>query len=178
MAEMNPQTPPALLPGVIGNWKLDPATTTIAFATKAMWGLARVKGSFRAVEGGGSVAEDGSIHGRVVVDATSIDTKNKRRDAHLRSTEFFDVEKYPTFSFEANGTVQARNGVLSVHGELIIRSISRPTPFEVRIEELSSARLVVRAEAEIDRRQFGMTWAKMGAGMIIQAVVVATFTRE
>ena len=67
----------------------------------AMWGLAKVKGRFNAVEGSGVIGEDGTVSGTLVFDAKSIDTKNKRRDTHLRSGDFFEVEKYPTFTYAA-----------------------------------------------------------------------------
>ena len=69
--------------------------------TTAIWGLAKVKGTFTAVGGTATVADHGSISGDLIVDAGSIDTRNKRRDKHLRSAEFFDVSTHPTLTFTA-----------------------------------------------------------------------------
>lgn len=179
MTETNPNpTPPASLATVVGQWQLDPVGTTIELRTKAMWGLAKVKGRFSAVEGSGAVGEDGTVSGTLVFDARSIDTKNKRRDSHLRSDDFFEVEKYPTFTYSATGVVPADEGRFKVTGSLTIRDQSRPLELLVSASQPDPSRTILTAEAEIDRRQWGMTWAKMGAGVINQIAVVAQFTRS
>jgi polyisoprenoid-binding protein YceI len=178
MTETNPTpTPPASLATAVGQWQLDPAGTTIELRTKAMWGLAKVKGRFRAAEGSGVVGEDGTVSGTLVFDAKSIDTKNKRRDSHLRSDDFFEVERYPTFTYTATGAVPADEGGFKVTGSLTIRDQSRPLELLVTASQPDPSRAILTAAAEIDRRQWGMTWAKMGAGVINQIAVVAQFTR-
>ncbi len=179
MTETNPNpTPSASLAGAAGSWQLDPTGTTIELRTRAMWGLAKVKGRFNAVEGSGVVGEDGTVSGTLVFDAKSVDTKNKRRDTHLRSGDFFEVEKYPTFTYAATGASPADDGGLKVTGSLTIKDQSRPLELLVTASQPAPDRAILTAEAEIDRRQWGMTWAKMGAGVINQVVVVAQFTRS
>jgi polyisoprenoid-binding protein YceI len=178
MTDTNPNPPlPASLVDAVGNWQLDPAGTTIELRTKAMWGLAKVKGRFTAVEGNGVVGDDGTVSGTVVFDATSVDTKNKKRDTHLRSGDFFEVEKYPTFTYAATGASPTDDGKLKVTGSLTIRGQSRPLELLVTATQPAPGQATLSASAEIDRRQWGMTWAKMGAGLINQVVVVAQFTR-
>ncbi len=75
-----------------GSWELDPDQTTITFHTKALW-VFPAKGTFRALEGVGTVAADGGISGTLVIDAASVDTKNKRRDVHLRTADFLVVRR-------------------------------------------------------------------------------------
>ena len=78
MTETNPNTtPPSWLADAAGNWQLDPVGTSIELRAKAMWGLAKVRGRFNALEGSGVVGEDGTVYGTIVFDAKSIDTKNK-----------------------------------------------------------------------------------------------------
>ncbi len=179
MTDTNPNaTPPASLAGAAGNWQLDPGGTTIELRTKAMWGLAKVRGRFNAVEGSGVVGQDGTVSGMIIFDAKSIDTKNKRRDTHLRSGDFFEVEKYPTFTYSATGASPTEDGKLKVTGSLTIKDQSRPLDLLVTAIQPAPGRAVLTAEAEIDRRQWAMTWAKMGAGVINQVVVVAQFTRS
>jgi polyisoprenoid-binding protein YceI len=179
MTETNPNpTPSASLADAVGNWRLDPAGTTIELRTKAMWGLAKVRGRFKALEGSGVVGEDGTVSGTIVFDAKSIDTKNKKRDTHLRSEDFFEVDKYPTFTYSATGASHTDDGKLKVAGSLTIRDQSRPLELLVTATRPASGGATLTAEAEIDRRQWGMTWAKMGAGVISQIVVVAQFTRS
>lgn len=179
MTETNPNaTPPASLADVAGQWQLDPIGTTIELRTKAMWGLAKVRGRFNAVEGSGVVGEDATVSGMVVFDAKSIDTKNNKRDTHLRSGDFFEVDKYPTFTYSATGATPTGDGKLKVTGSLTIRDQSRPLELLVTATQPAPGRAILTAEAQIDRRQWGMTWAKMGAAVINQIVVVAQFTRS
>jgi polyisoprenoid-binding protein YceI len=179
MTETNPNTTPAaVLAGAVGNWQLDPEGTTIELRTKAMWGLAKVRGRFTAVEGSGVVGEDGSVFGTLVFDANSIDTNNKKRDTHLRSGDFFEVDKHPTFTYSVTGATPADDGRLKVTGTLTIKGQSRPLDLLVTPTQPAPGRATLTTEAEIDRRQWGITWAKMGAGVINQVVVVAQFSRS
>ena len=78
-----------------GAWTLDESRSTIGLRSKSMWGLVPVKGVFRQVAGDRGTPADGQVSGTVIVAAASIDTKNKRRDTHLRSADFFDSETHP-----------------------------------------------------------------------------------
>ena len=82
-----------------GRWTLDPAQSTAMLHTKSMWGLAPVKGVFREVEGSGKVSPTGEVTGRIALATGALDTKNARRDTHLRSADFFLSEKYPAIIF-------------------------------------------------------------------------------
>lgn len=157
-----------------GEWTLDPARTSVVFRTKAMWVLP-VKGSLKATSGGGSLSADGAAKGTLVFDAASIETGMKKRDAHLRTADFFDVEKYPTMTYAATGISQ-RNGRVLVAGTLTIRDQTRPLELEATVDE-SAGTATVSAEVEIDRRQWGVEWAKMGAGVTNHVEVRATFVK-
>jgi polyisoprenoid-binding protein YceI len=170
--------PTTLLANVAGTWQLDLKSTTIEIHTKAMWGLAKVKGTFRALSGGGVVGEQGAISGELVVDATSIDTKNKKRDEHLRSDDFFSVSKYPSFSFTASQAVASSDGTLKISGTLRIKDQSHPIELDAVVSTPSPDRVVLSAETSIDRSQWGISWAKMGAGLVNRVVVVAGFVRS
>src|ERR1700722_18622912 len=77
------------------SWTLDSSKSTVGLKSKSMWGLVPVKGVFREVTGEDTVPPAGQVDARVVVSAASVDTKNKRRDTHLRSADFFDSDSYP-----------------------------------------------------------------------------------
>ena len=94
--------PPQAISDLTGTWTLDPNRSTIEFRTKAMW-ILTVNGTLRVTEGSGTVDGDGRVTGRLVVDANSIDTKNKRRDEHLRTADFFEVQNYPIMVFDVTG---------------------------------------------------------------------------
>jgi polyisoprenoid-binding protein YceI len=112
------------------------------------------------------------------VDANSIDTRNKRRDKHLRSADFFDVRAYPTFSFTASDVTPAPDGTLTMTGALRIRDRSHPIHVVATSTSPSPDRVTVRAESIIDRSTWGMTWTRMGARLVNRVVVVAQFVRS
>src|ERR1700726_1762372 len=98
------QTPTALQEkladgSLAGNWTLDPARSTATLQSKSIWGLVRVKGVFRELEGSGTVSPTGEVTGRISLATGALDTKNARRDTHLRSDDFFLSEKYPAITF-------------------------------------------------------------------------------
>src|SRR5580692_11550029 len=78
-----------------GSWTLDPARSEVVLHTRHTWGLLPLQGVFRQVSGHGTVTKDGDASGVITVTAASVDTKNPRRDKHLRSADFFDVANHP-----------------------------------------------------------------------------------
>ncbi|MCW2900337.1 MAG: YceI family protein [Streptosporangiaceae bacterium] len=167
----------ALLGRAAGTWQLDPQSTTIEIHTKAVWGLAKVRGTFRAVSGSVVVGDQGVISGEVVVDAQSIDTGNKRRDKHLRSADFFEVSKYPTFTFTASEATPSPDGTLNIKGTLLIKGQVRPIELVASYTNPSPDRVALSAETTIDRSKWGMSWKK-GASFMNRVVVVAKFVRS
>ena len=89
-----------------------------------MWGLATVRGVFREF-GGRLDVRPSAVAGRLTIEAASLDTRNKRRDKHLRSADFFDVERYPRIVFTVTA-VSARDAGLSVTGDLAIGTARVP----------------------------------------------------
>src|ERR1700733_13078619 len=112
MDEIAGATPQAIT-DLTGTWTLDPRRTTIQIQTKAMW-ILPVSGTLVVTEGGGNVDSDGRVTGRLVVDANSIDTKNKKRDQHLRTDDFFEVQKYPNIVFDVTGARLSAEGQSAV----------------------------------------------------------------
>jgi polyisoprenoid-binding protein YceI len=164
------------LAGAAGAWTLDPTASTIEFESKAMWGLAKVKGRFQAVEGGGVVATDGTVSGTLVIDARSVDTKNKKRDDHLRSGDFFEVDTYPTVIYTVTGASPVGDQV-KVSGDLTIHGQTRPLEVVATVDDSGPDRVRITTEVDIDRSQWGLTWAKMGARLGNHVVVNAQFNK-
>jgi polyisoprenoid-binding protein YceI len=158
-----------------GAWTLDPARTSVVFHTKAMWVL-RVKGTLTAAEGHGIVGEDGGVSGAVVLDAASLETGNKKRDQHLSTDDFFEVEKYPTITFVASGARPSGDGKVEVTGTLTIRDQTRPLTVVADVDA-GDASATVAAELDLDRSEWGVSWAKMGAGVANHVVVSAHFVK-
>ena len=80
-------------------WVLDGARSTFAFRVKHFWGLMTVQGHFTQVDGQATVDADGAVAVRIDIAAASLDTKQRQRDTHLRSADFFHVAQHPTVTF-------------------------------------------------------------------------------
>jgi polyisoprenoid-binding protein YceI len=140
-----------------------------------MW-LMNVKGAFKAIEGSGAVGADGSVSGSIVLDAASVDTNKKKRDNHLRTADFFEVDTYPTITFEVTNAHPKGAGKVELPGELTIHGATRPVTLLADVDVTGSS-ATVSAEADIDRSAWGLTWAKMGAGLANHVVINARFTK-
>lgn len=138
--------------------------------------MLNVAGRARATDGEAHVTLDGHLTGRLVIDAASVNTKNSKRDTHLRTADFFEVDTYPSIIFDATGGRQTSPGRFEVDGTLTVHG--QPRPFTVPAEvSMSDGSATVVAEVDIDRRAWGLTWAKMGADVKNRVVVRAHFDR-
>jgi polyisoprenoid-binding protein YceI len=176
MATANTPDGVAWLSEAAGTWALDPSATKIELRTKAMWVLP-VKVTFRAAGGGGTVSEDGGVNGSLSIDASSVDTGNKKRDDHLRSADFFETENHAQFVYTATGVSPAGPDQIKVNGTLTVRGQTRPLDVLATVSQSSSNSATLNAEFELDRSQWGVTWSKMGARLINQVKVSARFTK-
>jgi polyisoprenoid-binding protein YceI len=172
------------LPGLLkdgalaGEWVLDPRKSSIRLKSRSMWGLVPVNGVFREVSGNGTVSADGEVSGTVTVAAASIDTKNTRRDTHLRSADFFDSGNNPDITFTADGIRPSGQGV-AMTGALTVRGRTRPLSFDAAASVQGGGEIWLDAEVHIDRADFGLTWNQMGmASMNNTLTIHATFTRR
>ncbi|MER5402574.1 YceI family protein [Streptomyces sp. NPDC002599] len=145
-----------------GLWHLDPARSTVAIAHRTMWGLVTVKGVFSSVTGEGEIKPDGTAHGVVTVDATSLDTKNAKRDEHLRGSDFFDTENYPTLAFTVPDAAVPQNGTAEITGQLTVRGTSSPQTVAAHVTASSDDAISLAMEFTVDREQFGMVWNQLG----------------
>ena len=113
-------------------WTIDPVHTVVEFKVKHMM-ISNVKGKFSKVTGAltldEAVLENSHVEGSI--DAASLETRDAQRDAHLKSADFFDVEKFPALSFKSTKISLIRAGELVIEGELTIRDITRKVLFDV-----------------------------------------------
>ncbi len=175
MTEMASATPNAIS-DLTGYWTLDPQRTTIRFTTKALW-ITTVNGTLRATEGTGTVDADGRVTGRVAIDAGSIDTKNEKRDEHLRNADFFDVQRYPSMVFDVTHAHLGALGQSTLQGMLSLHGVSRAIEFRAALRTESDEALILDVRTEIDRSEWGLGWTKMGAGLHNSITIKATFVR-
>jgi len=159
-----------------GEWLLDPARSTIRLGSTSMLGLVRVAGVFREISGYGTVAPGGEVTGTITIATASVDTRNARRDAHLRSADFFDSETHPEIIFTAESIRPAGQGV-AVTGALTVRDRTEPLAFPAAGSVRDGA-VWLDAEVVINRTDFGLTWNFMGTvGTNTTVTIRAVFTR-
>ena len=90
-------------PNTAGSWQLVPARSSVRFKNKTFWGLVTVTGEFTDVRGAGQITANGAVSGGLDIRASSLKTGIRKRDEHLRSADFFDVEKHPEIRVEVTG---------------------------------------------------------------------------
>ncbi|WP_439656021.1 YceI family protein [Lentzea sp. HUAS TT2] len=144
-----------------GEYLIDPGRSVISFSTRAVYGLLRVRGTFRVGHGKISVAEPTTASTvDAVVDAASFDSANAERDEHVRAADFLDVENHPEIVFRGEGVDQAANGKRTLRGTLTVRGVTQPISLALRQVAGDDQELVARATTRIDRYAFGVTHAK------------------
>jgi polyisoprenoid-binding protein YceI len=146
-------------------WNIDPAHSMAEFKVKHMM-IANVKGQFSKVSGALFLDESDLANSRVEasIEAASIHTRDEQRDTHLKSADFFDVEKFPTLHFKSKSIGIVRDGELAVEGDLTIHgathkvrfSIEGPTP--PTKDPWGNTRVAISATTRINRKDFGLTW--------------------
>ena len=145
-------------------WNIDPAHSGIHFSIRHMV-VSKVRGRFTAYAG--SVALDEADVTRSVVEATvdasSIDTGTPQRDQHLRSADFFDVEKFPQLRFRSTRIEKVDDGRYRVTGELTIRDVTREVSLDVEYggrakDPWGNERVAFGAKTSVDRKDFGLAW--------------------
>ena len=146
-----------------GTYTLDPTHTRIGFVARHLM-VTKVRGHFATFEGSITIADE--PHGStadVTIQTASVDTGTADRDAHLRSGDFFEAEKYPEMTFR-NARVVAQKGTdFTVVGDLTIKDVTREVQLDVELDGVvkdpwGGTRLAVTARTEIDREDWGLTW--------------------
>jgi polyisoprenoid-binding protein YceI len=156
-----------------GEWALDPGTSSIRLKGRSIWGLVPVNGGFREVSGNGSVNPDGRVSGTITVAAASIDTKNTRRDTHLRSADFFDSDSHPDITFTADGIRPSGQGA-AVSGALTVRGRTRLLSFDAAVSVQGDGEIWLDAEVRVNRADFGLTWNVMGSVSMNNTLTIHT----
>jgi polyisoprenoid-binding protein YceI len=172
-----------------GVFMLDPAHSHVGFSVRHMM-IAKVRGHFTDFSGTLRVADD-PFRSTVEVDVAvaSVDTRDQQRDDHLRSPDFFDVERYPTLTFRstrvrANGGDSVRlDGELALHG--VTRRVALDAVYDGVGEDLwGSQRMGFSATGEVDREAFGLTWNQplssggVLVGKLVRLEIEAEFVRQ
>ncbi|HEX4107478.1 MAG TPA: YceI family protein [Solirubrobacteraceae bacterium] len=149
---------PAARTDATTRWLIDPARSRVEFRTRTFWGMVTVTGRFSRYAGTLSLSDDPAVE--LVIQADSVDTGNERRDKHLRSAAFFDVERHPYVRFVSE-RVQLDGERLTVHGHLHAAGRSIPLALNATLRGVDG-RLEVQASADADHRGLGMTFSPLG----------------
>lgn len=153
-----------LLPAVAqaATWEADPAHSSLGFSVRHFF--TPVPGKFTDFEGTIDFDPEKPAEGSVgfTVQADSIDTGNEDRDQHLRSADFFNVEEFPTLSFESTNVKSAGENKLMVTGDLTIHGVTKkvtiPVEFLGAMDTPMGTRAGFATEFTIDRQDYGIKW--------------------
>ena len=146
-----------------GTYQLDPAHKRVAFSARHMM-VSKVRGEFTDAVATITIGEDPLESGvTATIQTASITTSQDDRDAHLRSADFLDVEKFPTMEYRSTGIKDHDGDEFVLTGELTIRGVTRPVDLEVEFEGVGRSPFGqdifgFSAKAEIDREEFGLVW--------------------
>jgi polyisoprenoid-binding protein YceI len=168
-------------------WKIDPSHSAAHFAIKHLV-VSTVRGDMGPVSGTLQLDENDPTKSTVTatVDATAINTRDAKRDEHLRSPDFLDTGKYPTVTFTSTKVEAAGDGTYKVTGDLTLRGVSKPvvltvtgSPTPVK-DPFGNTKLGGSATTRIDRQDFGIAWSKSldAGGLVVGNEVDITIDLE
>jgi polyisoprenoid-binding protein YceI len=149
------------IPGLVaGVWQIDPVHSDVSFTVRHMM-VSKVRGSFTRFSGTLRVAEnilESSVEATIEMD--SVDTNNEQRDAHIRSADFFEVEKYPTMTYRSTG-IRSDGDNYVIDGELTLHGVTRPVALTTEFngvgpDPYGGTRAGFSATAQINRSDFGI----------------------
>jgi polyisoprenoid-binding protein YceI len=168
----------------VTTWNIDPVHSVAEFKVKHMM-ISNVKGQFTGVQGVLVLDETDltKSHVEASIEAASITTRDAQRDAHLKSADFLDVEKFPTLSFKSTRISRTGAGELAVAGDLTIHGVARNIIFAVEgptpaaKDPWGNTRLGLSATTKISRKDFGLNWNTTleTGGILVGDEVTITF---
>ncbi len=150
---------------VVTTWTIDPAHSSAEFKVKHMM-ISNVKGQFSGISG--KLSLDESNISRSTVESTipieTVNTADAQRDAHLKSADFFDTEKFPVMTFKSTKVARTAPGEFSVTGDLSLHGVTKAVTFAVEgstepsKDPWGNLRIGASATAKINRKDFGLVW--------------------
>jgi polyisoprenoid-binding protein YceI len=157
-------------------WNVDPAHSSASFAVRHMM-VSTVHGSFSGLKG---TVEYDAAHpqaskANLTIDATTVDTRNEKRDKDLKSENFFDVTKYPTITFVSKKVEADSPGKLKITGDMTMHGVTKEVTFNVEgpsapmKDGKGNLHSGGTATTKINRKDFGLTWSKPmdGGGVVV-----------
>jgi polyisoprenoid-binding protein YceI len=146
-------------------WTIDPNHSQVGFSIRHFF--SKVPGNFTKFSGAivYDAEKPAASSVKAEIEASSINTNNEKRDNHLRSEDFFFVEKYPTITFESTKVTKVGEGKLLVEGNLTMRGVTKPTSLDVTFLGAGPAlggdqRAGFEASTKVNRKDFNILWNK------------------
>jgi polyisoprenoid-binding protein YceI len=176
---MTTSTEAATIPGyVAGTWEIDPVHSEVGFVARHMM-VSKVRGRFTSFSGEIVTAEDPAQSSvTATIDLTSIQTGNEQRDQHIRSADFFEVDKYTTMTYRSTG-LRPEGDHFVLDGELTLKDVTKQVPLTLELngfgpDPFGGTRAGFTAKGEINRRDFGVNFsAPMETGGVVVSDKVA-----
>ncbi len=167
-------------------WTIDTSHSGAHFAVRHMM-VSTVRGDMGKVAG--TVSFDGTNLAAATVDATidvtGISTRDEKRDAHLKSADFFDVATYPTMTFKSKKVVPNADGSFKLIGDLTMHGVTKEVTLDVEamrpvVKMANGSRTGTTATAKINRQDFGVKWSRTmdGGGVVVGDEVSVTIDLE
>jgi polyisoprenoid-binding protein YceI len=144
----------------VGTWNLDPVHSQVGFSVGYLVGTFR--GSFSPVVASLEIEEHGAAHLHGTANVADVKLQDANLIGHLQSPDFFDAERYPTLSFDAD-TIRRTGDKVEVEGELTMRGVTNPITLTGTLTDPiedahGNQRIGLTLEAEVDRTQYGINW--------------------
>jgi polyisoprenoid-binding protein YceI len=167
-------------------WEIDPAHSNVQFGVRHMM-ISTVRGKFTKFAATATGDEKDPAHAAVQasIDVASIDTGDEKRDAHLKSPDFFDAEKFPTITFKSTKVEAAGDRAFKLHGDLTMHGVTKPVVLDVEATPevkgmRGETRAGARATGKVNRKDFGINWSKSmdGGGVVVGDEVDVTIDVE
>ncbi len=160
----------------MATYKIDVDHSDIMFKVKHLM-ISTVSGIFKKFDATAEINDNDLTDAKVSfeADVTSVDTKNEQRDAHLKSDDFFNAEKYPKMTFRSNSVQKVADDEFKLMGDLTIRDVTKPIELKVEFngeitDPWGKERLGFEITGKINRREYGLKWSAVTeAGGIVVA---------
>ena len=167
-------------------WSIDPAHSAAQFQVKHLM-ISNVRGEFGKMSG--TISFDGknisSVKADAAIDVASINTREKKRDDHLRSADFFDAATYPTITFKSKRVEGVRGNSFNLVGDLTMRGVTREITLEVEATPIikgmgGESRIGAQATVKLNRQDYGIKWSRAldAGGVVVSDEVYITLDLE
>jgi polyisoprenoid-binding protein YceI len=155
-------------------WAIDPTHSKVSFKVKHLM-ISNVLGSFREFEGAATTEGDDFSTAQISfsLNAASVDTEMADRDAHLKSADFFDAEKFPKLTFAGKGLKDLGDDMYELTGDLTIKDVTKQVTLSAEFggigtDPWGNVKAGFSVSGKINRKDFGLNWnAALEAGGVL-----------